>query len=600
MQTGSSVEASHSYPFGRVVTRRGLIQHVVGSSIMLLAAACSAPAPVPAPTQAPPATEAAAAPATSAPATSVPAPTQAPTAVVGSATAAPAASASKPLPTFIASQAVKPDLRSPLKGVDAGYLSYPRNPPASVTEPPGRGGVVNMLTFQYTPPVAALDQNAALQELNKRLGAEVHLQLAPIADYPARLQTLMAGDDLPDTIYFSAPTTTPGLAQFLKSKCADLTPYLSGDAVKDYPNLAAFPTDAWKVGVYGNSLYGVPIVYSTLYRVFWAHQELLEQAGVGMPKDTDDFKRVLQQITNPQAGQWGIGVDPDTGLGVTTWLEGTWFGAPNNWRLDAGGKLLKDRETDEYKVAVAYTRDLYAAGYFHPNDVTGNNAQGKTDFAGRKVAFRWDGAASSVQFWDQSAAADPPGKLRITPPFSAPAAKAAFPLGISSGGFSALKQGSPDRIREVLRILNFLAAPFGTKEHLLVNYGAPDVDYTLDPNGSPILNDRGKAEVTPSWTFVVRATPVLFNPKSSDFARVLQADQVPNIQAGVADPTLGLYSETLALKGATAEQPFLDGVTDVVLGRRPLTDFDQLVKDWRDAGGDQIRNELEHSLAASA
>ncbi|MBV9582626.1 MAG: extracellular solute-binding protein [Chloroflexi bacterium] len=503
------------------------------------------------------------------------------------------------LPTYIPSQAVKPDLPPPLAGVDAGYLSYPQNPPASVTDTPGRGSVVNLLTFQYTPPVAALDQNAALQELNKRLGAEVHLQLAPIADYPQRLQTLMAGDDLPDTIYFSAPSTTPGLAQFLKSKCADLTPYLAGDAIKDYPNLAAFPTEAWKAGVYGTSLYGVPIVYSKLYRAFWAHQELLDQAGVGMPKDTDDFKQILQQVTNAQAGQWGIGVDPDTGLGVTTWLEGTWFGAPNNWRLDPGGKFVKDREADSYAAAVAYTRDLYAAGVFHPNDVTGNNAQGKTDFAGRKVVFRWDGAASAVQFWDQSAAADPPGKLRITPPFSAPGSTAAFPLGISSGGFSVLKQGSPDRIREVLRILNFLAAPFGTQEHLLVNYGVADVDHTLDANGNPILTDKGQAEVTPSWTFVVRATPVLFDPKSADFARVLQADQVPNIQAGLADPTLGLYSETMSTKGAIAEQPFLDGVTDVVLGRRPMSDFDQLVKDWRAAGGDQIRSELEQSLAAT-
>ncbi|MBV9597984.1 MAG: extracellular solute-binding protein [Chloroflexi bacterium] len=586
MQTHRVVAATDSYSFGRAITRRGLIRCVLGSGVVALAAACSAPVAAPAPTQQQP---------TMAVATSASVATS-PTATP---TASSSAGGSKVLPMFIASQAVKPDLPPPLPGVDAGYLSYPRTPPMSVTDAPGRGGVVSMLTFQYTPPVAALDQNAALQELNKRLGAEVHLELAPIADYPQRLQTLMAGNDLPDTIYFSAPSTTPGLAQFLKTRCADLTPFLSGDAIKDYPNLAAFPTDAWKVGVYGGNLYGVPIVYSTLYRVFWAHQELLDQAGVGMPRDTDDFKRILQQVTNPQAGQWGIGVDPDVGLGVTTWLEGMWFGAPNNWSLDVGGKLVKDRETDAYRAAVGYTRDLYAAGVFHPNDVTGNNAQGKTDFAGRKVAFRWDGAASAVQFWDQSAAADPPGKLRITPPFSAPGARATFPLGLSSGGFSALKQASPDRVREVLRIMNFLAAPFGTQEHLLINYGLPDVDHTLDANGNPILTDKGNAEITPSWSFVVRPTPVLFDPKSADFARVLQADQVPNIQAGLADPTLGLYSETLSLKGATAEQPFLDGVTDVVLGRRPLTDFDQLVSDWRNAGGDQIRSELQQSLAAS-
>jgi putative aldouronate transport system substrate-binding protein len=595
MQTGSLVDLTNSYSFREALTRRGLVQRVIGSTVLVLVAACSAPAPAlapgptqaqPAPTQAPAPTAAATLAATSAPAAAKPAATP--------------MTSGKVLPTFSGSQAVKPDLPPPLPGVDAGYLSYPRNPIASVTDTPGQGGVVSMLTFQYTPPVAALDQNAALQELNRRLGAEVHLELAPIADYPQRLQTLMAGNDLPDTIYFSAPTTTPGLAQFLKTKCADLTPYLSGDAVKDYPNLAAFPTDAWKAGVYSNSLYGVPIVYSTLYRVFWTHQELLDQAGVGMPRDTDDFKRLLQQVTNPQAGQWGIGVDPGVGLGMTTWLEGQWFGAPNNWRLDSGGKLVKDRETDAYKAAVGYTRDLYAAGVFHPNDVTGNNAQGKTDFAGRKVVFRWDGAASAVQFWDQSATADPPGKLRIAPPFTAAGATPTFPLGLSSGGFSALKQASPDRIREVLRIMNYLAAPFGTQEHLLINYGLRDVDHTLDSSGNPMLTDKGKAEITPSWSFVVRPTPVLFDPTSADFARVLQADQVPNIQAGLADPTLGLYSETMSSKGATAEQPFLDGLTDVVLGRRPMSDYDQLVKDWQNAGGDQIRSELEQSLAASS
>lgn len=31
-----------------------------------------------------------------------------------------------------------------------------------------------------------------------------------------------------------------------------------------------------------------------------------------------------------------------------------------------------------------------------------------------------------------------------------------------------------------------------------------------------------------------------------------------------------------------------------------MTDFDQLVKDWQNAGGEQIRSELQQSLAASA
>jgi len=41
------------------------------------------------------------------------------------------------------------------------------------------------------------------------------------------------------------------------------------------------------------------------------------------------------------------------------------------------------------------------------------------------------------------------------------------------------------------------------------------------------------------------------------------------------------------------------GLADIVTGRRPLSDYDQLIKDWRSAGGDQIRTELEQAIAAS-
>ena len=57
----------------------------------------------------------------------------------------------------------------------------------------------------------------------------------------------MAGGDLPDLILLNTGLgAAPNVPQFLQAQCADLSPYLSGDAVKDYPNLAALPTSAWK------------------------------------------------------------------------------------------------------------------------------------------------------------------------------------------------------------------------------------------------------------------------------------------------------------------------------------------------------------------
>jgi len=36
-----------------------------------------------------------------------------------------------------------------------------------------------------------------------------------------------------------------------------------------------------------------------------------------------------------------------------------------------------------------------------------------------------------------------------------------------------------------------------------------------------------------------------------------------------------------------------------VAGRRPTSDYDQVVSEWRGGGGDQIRTELEQAIAAS-
>jgi putative aldouronate transport system substrate-binding protein len=72
------------------------------------------------------------------------------------------------------------------------------------------------------------------------------------------------------------------------------------------------------------------------------------------------------------------------------------------------------------------------------------------------------------------------------------------------------------------------------------------------------------------------------------------------VPAGVSDPTLGMFSPTLGAKGAVINRTMLDGITDVVAGRRPIAEYDQLVKEWQAAGGEQIRKELQDQLVAAS
>ena len=322
-------------------------------------------------------------------------------------------------------RARKPDL----VGTDIipnGYTVYPKEHFKAIATPPGKGGDVTLVTT-FSNPVAPYDSNTLWQGVSKALNVNLKLNLVPFSDYSfGKFQTIVAGDDLPDLLFVPIGGVIPELPSFLEGKCADLTPFLSGDAVKEFPYLGTLPTMSWKNAVFNGKIFGVPIALSVFYWALWVHQNLLEEVGGQMPKSADDFKRMLLELNRPQAGLYGIGFEVGNRYAYSlTTTGGTFFpaifGAPNNWS-ESGGKFTKDFETEEFKASVGFARDLFAAGVFDPNTTyttpTANNA-----FYGRKLAFRFLGltAPSYEGSPSISAGLNPPYEARLVPAFPAQA-----------------------------------------------------------------------------------------------------------------------------------------------------------------------------------
>src|SRR5581483_10615152 len=83
------------------------------------------------------------------------------------------AAAAKPaaaLPTYVPLQPVSPDLPADVDGLEAGYLTYPKDPPSSVAGVPGTGGDVDVLVWNPGPALTSPDQNALWAALNARTG----------------------------------------------------------------------------------------------------------------------------------------------------------------------------------------------------------------------------------------------------------------------------------------------------------------------------------------------------------------------------------------------------------------------------------------------
>jgi putative aldouronate transport system substrate-binding protein len=549
-----------------------------------------------------------------------------PSAPTPSATAAPSPAGAKTggsFPTYIpVTTGPKPDFASTGAQYEDGFTNFPTENPKSWTKaPPGTGSTVTVLSQARgvgasTPPTP-FDQNPAWKEVNRQLNANVQFTVTPAADYPAKLAAVMSGSDLPDIILFqgglgntnatsstAGASSTTNLPAFLEHSMADLTPYLGGDSVKDYPNLAAIPTFAWKNSgcVYNGKIYMWPVErYRPLNMLFRNTDIWDKEIGANyVPTDAADFKRVLQQLTRPADDRYGIvGTNVQYNLQVFPAM----FGAPNNWAIDSSGKLTKDIETPQYRESVAYVRDLVASGLYYPDSlINPATSGGPITFAqGKGAIIVYTFGVNWSTLWTQTQAAKPPVNFL---PLGLFPGHAGQPVGHFLGpGFivtNGMKKASPDRIQEILRVVDWLAAPFGSAEDLLLTYGIKDVEYTLDAAGHPVQN-KGAAADTQAvpWQYIVQHPQVMFFPNYTDYAKLEYDAEHALIPAGVEDPTWGYFSPALSTQGPTAGQLILDTLTDILVGRSDMSAYDQMVKDWQSRGGNQMRTELQAAIAAA-
>ncbi len=509
------------------------------------------------------------------------------------------------LPTYVPFQGPKPDLPATPAGVPAAYSAYPKQLVKTVQAAPGKGSDVTATTFFLGAPPTALDQNPTWQEVNKELNVNLKMTPVSVADYfPTRLPTLIAGGNLPDIFLESSQgSSVQGEPEFLASQCSDLTPFLSGDNIKDYPNLANIPTFAWQSMVFDGKIFGVPLAKGGLAGLngtsLNVKQKVLDDAGItGTFKNTDDFTKALKALTIP-GKQWALGGTGTAPADPTKWFQQI-FGVPNQWRND-GGKLTKEWETEEYKAALAYMRSLWDAGVFFPDTPALSGAQvGANWYQGKYVMWPNSFIAWSLA-WNSAVAADPAFKPRVITPFSADGkVKPVYHSGVGNAGRTVLKKSSPDRIKELLGVLNFFAAPFGTQEQLLLTYGVKDVDFSFDPQGNPKQTQKGAADTNVPWAQLVTMPDVLYNANSAEFAAIAYQEETDHYALALANPVVGLYSKTNSEKSQGLNQKMADGIAQIVYGRSPVSSFDQLVKDWRSGGGDQIRTEFEQALQAAA
>jgi len=497
------------------------------------------------------------------------------------------------MPTYLPFQGPRPDFSASTDGiVPPGYLTFPKDLAKSSSGAIGKGEEVNFFTYSINPPPPPPDQNPAWAQVNKELGINLKFGTVALQDWDSKLATMLASGDMPDMLTLDVlGRLIPNELDFMTRQAADLTPYVSGDAIKAYPNLANFTPAAWKYCVRGGRFFGLPRLTNSVGATMIVKQNLLDERGVKSFSNKDDFLKFLQDV-KASGNMFGIGGVQAANMNFIAQL----FRAPHRWRNDKG-KLTRNYETPEYRSAVEYLRTLWDAGVVSPDTPTFTQNSGAQQFYASKFAMYPTSFFAFGIAWDRLLRIDKDFRLGAVLPFGADGGKGATFQEWGGNQITVIKKGSPERVKQVLGVLNYLASPFGSQEHLLNYFGIRDVEHSLDDKGNPVLSEKGLQDVQYlAWGTIISPPPYLFDAFDPRFVSTAHPIEMAAHDLAVVDPTVGVFSNTEASKGAALQMAMEDGINAIIFGRSSMSTYDQLVKDWRTNGGDQIRSELESEL----
>ncbi|KFG73407.1 extracellular solute-binding protein [Streptomyces mutabilis] len=496
--------------------------------------------------------------------------------------------AKKLLPAYVASNVVTPDIPSK-NGSAIGFTGKLdlADLKTSVPKKLGKGGRVTIMSpFWGSPPK---EGNAYYRAMNDLIGVDVVWQNQDGNTYDQKLGAVLASSEVPDVVVVPGWNMTGKIPSAIIGKFADLGPYLSGDAVKEYPNLAAIPTDAWQRSIFGGKLRGLPMPSSyvtgivPLYR-----QDIFEKEGYEVPRSCDEFMALAKDATNAKAKRWAC-LD-------MKWTAFNAFGVLSGNEKSLGwnevdGKLVYRIETDEYLEALEWTRKLFAAGVVHPDAKLGkSNAAdpGPKFAAGEFLIYNQD----SSQWWSRTAeqaVQNPEFKIWGMDIWGHdggdPTLWAQNPAGIFA---FVNKDASESVIREVLAVANTTAAPYGTKEYMATNYGVEGTHYTVE-DGVPTKTEQGNIDVMNAYVMVASPAPTIAHP---DFPEVAKGQVEWQQRMGAFTKKTTFYGLQIVepARWTNLSNDFEQLEDDVIRGRKKISDMQQAVSDWRSKGGDKLRD----------
>jgi len=415
---------------------------------------------------------------------------------------------------------------------------------------------VSIMSMYFTPEPPGPD-NVVVQEFEKRTNTDLNITWVSPNSYGDKVNVTLASGDMPDLMLVDDAFSAQLRTMVQQGAFWDLTPYLD-----DYPNLKKFPEESWiNTKQADGKNYGIPRVRPVDGGSFlFLRKDWLDNLNMDVPQTTDELYETLRAFTQD---------DPDgNGQNAFTQNNGDW--------KDVDGKLVNVNLMPEMREALEWLSNAYADGLISEDLAVLKESQTKDQLnAGRAGASQ-----NTVE-----AAWEPTEAQRKSNP------DADFLPLVSmngyvnkDGGFFGMflipKSVPEDKMKKLLELMDYGASEEGGT---LASYGLEGVHYD-EENGIKTVTEQAKADIVASQALgqvFIQYDPYLRAYRSGMPQEVFERNkQIIDERAKISmpDKAIGLYSETNVSAGPELGKDIQDIKTKIVLGKLPLSAWDDFVE----------------------
>ncbi|ULL17478.1 extracellular solute-binding protein [Paenibacillus sp. H1-7] len=454
------------------------------------------------------------------------------------------------------------------------------------------------LAFNHVEKSPNINEDKWVKRLEEKTNTDLNIVLVPHKEFEQKMAQMFATNDIPDVVQGSGGVSGKEMAGSVQ---AGVFMPLDDLLKKHGPNLLKkIPKEAWQKETYQGKIYAIPEFLSNPSRRATAiRKDLLDKAGLPIPKTVDDYLNVLRKfkemgVENPYQGRENFKY-ADT-------FFGPFDAYPYLSMMEQKGNQIVPKffNTENMTKALQTYKTMYDEGLIHKEFATINPTTYKNSILAGKSGI-WTMNANEVLQWEQQLKANvPTAKIELIPSPVGPDGKGGYYLYNSVTRAWFINKNAKNA-EGIIKFFDWMLSDeaeqfftFGvegenyTMESGKINYKMPTDPQAVDEERyrqaflwmvQDTTYNKGTLSLTEDGKKLMNIYDTMLSKEGRDGIQF-----EPRLDAYVANPDISPESDFAA-------PVVLQHMVKMVYGKEPISDWPKVIEEWKAKGGNDVIKE---------